>query len=135
MLLKNHLLLNTFLTKLICNPIKRFYVTIPENYASKVKVIFNYKKEDFINKLKYNEEVEKQLARLSIAAWDYCIREYGENAKNHVPFLLDQYIESYLNNIIFYSKEKSPYEGEIKYIFNLVEKFYLIVNHLDDANK
>lgn len=124
--------------KLKSNPIKRYYVTIPENYDSKLKVIMENKKEEFIHQLKYNEKVEKQLARISIEAWDYCIKNYGVNAKIYVPSLLDLYIKSYLSNIIFYAippygykKGRSPHDEEIRYIFNLVEKFYLTINHLD----
>lgn len=96
------------------------------------------KKEEFIHNLKYNEKVEKQLARLNIEAWNYCIKNYGVNAKIYVPSLLDLYIRAYLSNMIYYAippygNEEGilPYEEEVKYIFNLVEKMFLTINHLD----
>lgn len=70
---------------------------------------------------------------------DYCIRKYEENVVLvKFPTVLDQYIKAYLSNIIYYAipqfgNEEGilPYEEEVKYIFNLVEKFYLTINHLD----
>lgn len=122
MLINNLIAKITYYKIVLGTIIKRFYVTMPENYENKIHLLIKNNSEELIKQLKENEDCAYRVSLFEEKVWSECIDVYGKRkAKKYVNPLLNQYVEAYLAIMPRYWLS---HKAELAHIYNVIETMY-----------